>query len=402
MGHLKIVLWSGVCACLVLGAESAVAEPITYQGVLNDAGKPAVGLYDLEFKLFDSFMDGVQIGETFFADDVFVIGGLINAQFDAPDVFDSTEMYLQVGVRAGESEEMDPFDMLVPRQQITRSPKAFHALRADSLTGPGWSVGSTIFGGDVLRFGNGGDRVVINREDLIAPIEFFGVHIAGLSKGGSGGVVISNEDPTGGTLIAHSIDGAISATQAFSGKSQEWTLTIGQSASITAGSAGVETAAMTAPSYAYTTPVAQAVTVAGDVFHSVLGTPFVASFFSAGAYISEAGVNTPMVAPITLPHGATITKMIGRFEDNAGGMNQDLMISLTAAKADGSLSSVATVQSKGAAAGIQSVDTVEIMDEVVDGFGTGYYIRAFCPSWPGDMSLRIWSVTVEYTVPGPN
>lgn len=396
------VLRSFVFVCLFSTAALSIAEPITYQGVLNDAGEPAVGLYDLEFKLFDSFVDGVQIGETVFADDVFVIAGLINAQFDAPDVFNDTGMYLQVAVRVGESEEMDPFDVLVPRQQITRTPKAFHALRADSLTGPGWSVGTTIFGGDVLSFGDGGDRVLVNREDLIAPIEFFGVHISGLSKGGSGGIVISNEDPTGGTLLAHSIDGAISATQAFNGKSQKWTLSIGQTSSIIADAAGVTTTGLTAPSYTYTAPVTGAVTVAGDVFHSVLGTPFVASFFSAGAYISEAGVNTPMVAPITLPHGATITKMVGRLEDNAGGMNQDLMISLTAAKADGSLSSVATVQSKGAAAGIQSLQTVEIMDEVVDGFGTGYYIRAFCPSWPGDMSLRIWSVTVEYTVPGPN
>ncbi len=207
--------------------------------------------------------------------------------------------------------------------------------------------------------------------------------------------MISNAGAENRTLLAHATGGVIGASEIFDGSDNSWKLQIGTTDTLLVNSSGI-----TAPNYAYKEPVTQAVTVAGDMFHSALGTPFVASFFSAGAYISDAGANTPMLAPVTLPNNATVTKFVARFEDNAPG---DLTISLVGAGETGSLVTLASAQSKGVMSpGIQSIVVADLMNEPTNTFTTGYYLRAFCNSWPGDSSMRIWSVTIEYTVPAPD
>jgi len=376
---------------MALAAGLACAEPITYQGHLLVDGLPAEGSFDLEYRVFDSVMEGVQLGQTAIADDVVVSGGLLDVELDLGDAFDSADAYLEISVRLGDSE--DSFDILAPRQLITATPKAVHASKADAMTGLGWSEGGAVFGdGQILKFGSGDDRVLINRSTLITPIEYFGVHITNLPIGG---IVISNEEATGSTILAHAVGGSIGASQTFDGPNQRWYLTVGVDEVFAADATGIQAA-----SIGYTSPVTQAVTVAGDMFHSALGTPFAASFFSGGAYLKTAGDNAPMVAPIMLPHGAVITRFTARFEDNAV---SELSISLVGAASDGSLVTIASVASSGAMSGIQTVEAETIaVENVIDSFGTGYYLRAFCNSWPGDESMRVWSVTVEYTVTAPN
>jgi hypothetical protein len=265
------------------------------------------------------------------------------------------------------------------------------------LTGLAWSEGSTPFGGDVLKFGVDADRVIINGDGPLVPFEYFGVHVGGDVPVQTGGIIISNEDPMMSTILAHVSGGVVGASQSYNGETSEWALQVGASDILIADSTGVRSLG-----FSYSNPVTQAVTVAGDIFHSSLGEPFRASFFSGGAYMSTAGSNSPLVAPISLPNGAVITKFTARFEDDdAGG---DITISLNGATQTGALLSIASVVSTGASMGLQSVDATAISedDNVVDAFGTGYYIRAFSSSWPGDSSLRIWSVTVEYTVDAPD
>ncbi|MEQ9206657.1 MAG: hypothetical protein RLN78_04765 [Phycisphaerales bacterium] len=385
---------------LALVAGLASAEPITYQGQLFFAGEPASGLFDLECRVFDSAIDGMQLGETVVVEDHLIPDGALSVVLEFGDVFDAGDAYIEFSIRAGESEDM--YNTLFPRQRITATPKAVHALTADAISGAGWQLGTNPFGqNEVLQFGDGNDRVVINRDAPILPFEYLGVHLDNIQ---TGGIVISNEDPMRSTIFAHVTGGVVGASQSFNGETSKWTLQISGANSITAGSGGVEIAtAVTAPSYSFTEPKLQAVTVAGDVFHSALGTPFRASFFGGGAYLSTPGDNAPLVAPIALPHGATITKLTARYEDNAA---SDLAVSLNSARSDGSMATVAGVSTMGIApvAGIRSLETVEITkgSEVVDAFSTGYYLRVFSSSWPGDSSMRIWSVTVQYTVDAPN
>lgn len=386
-----------VLAGLMGGTSLCGAEPITYQGQLLTSGEPAAGLYDLEVKLFDALVMGEQVGDTLVFEDHPVPSGLLELELDFGEVFTSAEVFLEISVRIGESE--DAFDTLAPRQRIAPAPKALHATTADSVTGSGWiDGGDNDSGGRILWHGDGGDRVLVNRMSTVSPIEFFGVH-ANLP---AGGIVISNDDENAITILSHAPGNTIKASESFNGMTQEWTIDIDQERALTVSLSGVTAPAVTADSFQFTEPIASAVTIAGDSFYSAFGTPFRASFFGGGAYLSTPGDNAPLVAPVVLPHGATVTKMIARLEDNT---SSSVSVSLTGALADGSLVSLAAVNTMGMApvAGLQTLMTEDINagSATINGFGVGYYLRVFSSSWPGDSSLRIWSVTIEYTIDSP-
>ncbi len=377
------VLWSSVCS----------AEPISYQGQLYVDGLPAAGLYDLEVRLFDDLAMGEQVGKAVIFEDHPVPSGLLELELDFGDVFDSTDVYLEISVRAGESEDL--FDTLAPRQRITPTPKAIHATTADSILGGGWSDGGKVTGGGrILWHGSGSDRVLINRMATISPTEFLGVHT---KDSPIGGIVISNDDANAVTLLTFAPGNEAKASQSFNGMTQEWAVEIDQEFILTASASGIK-----AGSYSYTEPVTSAITIAGDAFHSAFGTPFRASFFGGGAYLSTPGDNAPLIAPVNLPNGATVTKMVVRLEDN---FSSDISVSLTGALANGSLVSLGAVNTGGMSpmAGIQTLMTEDIdpATATINGFGAGYYLRVFSSSWPGDSSLRIWPVTIEYTVISP-
>lgn len=371
----------------------AIAEPIVYQGQLTMDGDLAQGDYDLEVRLFDAVASGSQIGKTIVIEDHPVSNGLFELELDFGDVFDSTNVYLEIAVRDGFHQ--GAMDVLSPRQRIHSIPKAMHATTADSLLGGNWNSGFDLFGARILWFGAGADRVLINREDPVSKNEYFGVHV---EDAGIGGMVISNPDPNAITLLTHAPGNMPRASESFNGLTREWLLEIERDIVLAVNSAGV-----TAALFEYKAPVAGAVTVAGDAFHSALGTPFRASFFGGGAYLSTPGDNAPMVAPISLPNGAVVTRIVARFEDNT---SSDLAISLLGALPDASLVTVGSVSSEGMPpiSGVQSQfsDVIDPDNATVDTFASGYYLRAFSASWPGDSSLRIWSVTVEYTVSRPD
>jgi hypothetical protein len=389
----------GVTGALIGLCSFGFAEPVGYQGRLDVNSVPAEGVFDLQCVLFDAPIDGNQIGELAVVDDLMITDGLLNTQLDFGDAFDSAGVYLEISIRDGASE--GEYEVLTPRQFIASTPKAIHALSADSIRGLGWTPGESLFTtGDLLTFGEGNDRVLINRDELVNPLEFFGVHINGLDIGA---MVISNEEAMKSTMFAHVTGGVIGASEVFNGTTRELTLQIDAADVLKANSAGIQSVSYKYlnPTTGEIMPVAGAVTVAGDVFHSAMGTPFLASVFSGGAYITDANMGVPMVAPIQLPNGATVTKFTARFEDAAV---SDLLISIKGASANGTLLGIADIATSGSAAGIQSLSTTEIVAEnsVIENGTTGYYIRAFSPSWPGDSTLRIWSVTVEYTVDGPS
>ncbi len=385
-------------------AGIAGAQPISYQGHLLDGGMPAEGLYDLECRVFDAAVDGNQLGQTVVIDDLLVSGGLFSAELDFEYEFDAASMFFEISLRPGAS--VDLHDVLLPRQQILPAPTAINAtfsVLAQNLTGTNWSDGGvSAFEGGLLLFGEGDDRAIINRPDALTADEFFGVHVTSTL---TGGMMVSNEDALGVPSVSYAVAGAVGATHSYAAIGEKgsevgtWVLDVGGSVALEATSAGVAS-----PQFRYPTSKTQAVTVAGDVFHSALGTPFIASFFGGGAYLTTPGSNDPLVAPILLPHGATITRLVGRLEDNVPAA--DISITLTGAQSDGNLVAIAAVDTGGVtpAAGIQSLASIEITkgSDVVDNFTTGYYIRVFSTSWPGDSTMRVWSVTVEYTIDGPN
>jgi hypothetical protein len=97
----------------------------TYQGRLIDANKPADGLYDFQFKLFDANVAGVQKGSTIDINELDVIDGLFTVLLDfGSGVFDGNTVWLEIGVRPGDLHDPNVYTILSQRQEITAVPYA--------------------------------------------------------------------------------------------------------------------------------------------------------------------------------------------------------------------------------------------------------------------------------------
>ncbi|MEM6456048.1 MAG: hypothetical protein AAF772_13215 [Acidobacteriota bacterium] len=134
----------------LVDAAAAQRQPLathfTYQGYLAENGTPLVGLYDLDFRLFD----GLDLATaTELADlqrcDVDVANGLFTATLDfGAAVFDGEARWLQIGVApADPSSPCDgslAFTPLAPLQEITATPYALFAL--DGNPGPPGAPGA--------------------------------------------------------------------------------------------------------------------------------------------------------------------------------------------------------------------------------------------------------------------
>ena len=86
-------------------ASAAFAQQTTafnYQGKLTDAGNPANGNYDLQFKLFDTITvgTGVQQGATRVRNPVTAAAGVFSVPLDfGASVFSGANRFLEIGVR---------------------------------------------------------------------------------------------------------------------------------------------------------------------------------------------------------------------------------------------------------------------------------------------------------------
>jgi hypothetical protein len=97
-----LTLGVGLIACVTRAGEAVpMGTAFTYQGQLMDANYPAEGLYDFEFRLYDSNdpCTGVQLGETIGVPDLDVIGGLFVVELDfGSDVFDGKAVWLETRI----------------------------------------------------------------------------------------------------------------------------------------------------------------------------------------------------------------------------------------------------------------------------------------------------------------
>src|SRR3712207_5980234 len=124
-----------VCIVVLLLGVTARAQTsaFTYQGKLADAGAPATGQYDLEFRLFDA--GGAQVGAALTREDVAVTGGsfTVTLDFGASPFTAGGASALEIGVRPGTS--TGAFTTLAPRQQLTSSPYSIQTVNAQMLGG---------------------------------------------------------------------------------------------------------------------------------------------------------------------------------------------------------------------------------------------------------------------------
>lgn len=121
---------------LLLSGRATMAQTtaFTYQGKLTDAGNPANGNYDLQFKLFDALSSGAQQGATITNPMVTASNGIFTVTLDfGAAAFPGANRWLEIGVRPAGS--VNPYTVLAPRQAITSTPYAIQALNAAQLGG---------------------------------------------------------------------------------------------------------------------------------------------------------------------------------------------------------------------------------------------------------------------------
>ncbi|MHA7812080.1 MAG: hypothetical protein ACX94C_01620 [Phycisphaerales bacterium] len=373
-----------ICAAAL--STLATAEPFTYQGSLDDNGAPANGEYDLRFELYDAQVGGNMIGGIQGEENYQVIDGIFTVELDfGPGAFDASSRYLRVGVRPGDSGGL--FTFLDPRTPINPAPKAQHATTADGLTNPIWNRSGSVF-----TAGSGLSRVLINRDDPITSSEYFGVHAQAT---GFVGMYISG--PTDSfPFYGYSVNDAISAYTYFDSNNDSWNV-VGAggvtSLRVTSGNDVEVSNDITAESFQFETPKLNYYSISGNSFHCASNDPFFASSGSGGAYIATPGVGY-LVAPVNLPHGATITRMRAYCDDNSA--TGDLSISLSYQTHGGSAFFTAGGVNTAGFSG-SNIALFDDFSHLVNNNTRHYHIRVFSSNWSGSNSMRIDSVVIEYT-----
>lgn len=140
------LLAAALAACIGLATSSAQSQALgtafTYQGELQEAGTPADGSYDFQFRLFNAPGGGAQIGPTVDGLGVQVRGGLFSLPLDfGAGQFAGDAQWLEIAVRPAGG---GAFTLLDPRTPINATPYALAAAvtLSDSVTGDSIVAGS--------------------------------------------------------------------------------------------------------------------------------------------------------------------------------------------------------------------------------------------------------------------
>jgi len=121
-------------------AALPVSTAFTFQGQLKDGGIPADGIYDLQFRLFDSVSGGGQIGNLLSKVGVVADHGLFTVTLDFGSLaFSGQQRWLEVAVRHSGGGLLDPYTVLSPRQPLNAAPYAVYALNGAGSSGH-WAV----------------------------------------------------------------------------------------------------------------------------------------------------------------------------------------------------------------------------------------------------------------------
>jgi len=180
--------------------QAAIGTAFSYQGKLDDAGIPADGLYDFEFKLYDSSGGNGQVGSTVQADDVEVVDGFFTVELDFGSVFSGAARWLEVAVRPGAS--AGAYTVLSPRELLRPAPYALGLPNVYAQESPF-------------------PLVLIGREYRIGS-EYFGVQAP--VNAGYGGMYMETLGENGLPFYGYATDGSARAWHYYSGASSQWRL----------------------------------------------------------------------------------------------------------------------------------------------------------------------------------
>jgi len=126
----KLLVTAAMCAAPVFFTNALAVTPqgtsFTYQGRLTDGGAPANGAFDIEVRLFDAAVGGLQVGGTVTLSDQSVQNGVFSTLLDFGAQFNGSARWLELRVRAGAS--VGAYTTITPRTLLDSTPYA-QALR---------------------------------------------------------------------------------------------------------------------------------------------------------------------------------------------------------------------------------------------------------------------------------
>lgn len=182
--------------------SAAVGTGFVYQGYLADGSDAADGLYDFEFKLYDSAAAGAQVNSTVTVNDVAVNDGVFTADIDfGSSAFGGGARWLQIGVRPGNSG--GAYTTLTPRQELAPAPYAL-AL-------------PNVYTNEAENF------VGIGRDFRVTGNEVFGVRYKG-DANAYGGMYVETEHANGWPFYGYATDGSFRAWTYYDGTTSDWQL----------------------------------------------------------------------------------------------------------------------------------------------------------------------------------
>jgi hypothetical protein len=138
---------------LLAGTQHALAAPqtgvFTYQGELATDGSPANGSFDMQFRLLDANVGGVQIGATLTNLGLSVTNGRFITQLDFPGAFAGEERWLEISVRPAGG---GAYTVLTPRQRLTSAPYGTFALNAGNASNAATAANALALNGQPAGF----------------------------------------------------------------------------------------------------------------------------------------------------------------------------------------------------------------------------------------------------------
>jgi hypothetical protein len=177
-------IFAAACLALAVAQAAPAGTAFTYQARLTNDTSLASGPHDLEFRLFDDLTAGVQVGPTLTMDDVQVSTGVFTVALDFGSVFDGNRRWLSVAVRPGES--VEPYTTLAPRQELTATPHALFARRAESADGFHLPFnGSVSSATTLLSIDNTGTGTAISGVAPSTAVSGSAIAATGVTQGGS-------------------------------------------------------------------------------------------------------------------------------------------------------------------------------------------------------------------------
>ncbi|MCA9311192.1 MAG: hypothetical protein KDA21_08300 [Phycisphaerales bacterium] len=371
---------------LMAAALPGRAEPFTYQGRLDASGDPVDGRFDFRFEYFGAVAGGIPSLSVEILD-VQVSDGLFSVELPEPPTL--LRRWIEISVRPHGAPVS--YTVMSPRSFIAAAPVATTSLDQQ------WVVTPT-----AIYHGDGDDIVLINRTSRIGT-EFFGV---GADTDGYAGMYISTTGEDGRPFYGYSAGGDVDAFHHFDGATGRLRLTVrGREVMSVDGDGDVIiTGALVADGVEFSAPVPRIIAVPPAAFRpdsQVSFVPHVAGGTAAAAYVNQPTNINRLVAPISLPHGSTVTDLTATITDLDNG--RSLAVQLVRIPRTGSSETLAQVGTTGVEVGsflTRTDDTVLVGRELVDNINFSYEVWASpaLTGWTGNANLAIHHARVTCMV----